>query len=182
MQGPHTLRSRSLLLVAVVLIVSGSATALAFGWQSGVRPVKTLSVHDANGRLVGQVLETRDGAAVVAVQVGAGQAFLVLGRNQIEDIPVGNTIPQRVVFESEDCTGEPYAEAFTDENNLFPVVIKTGSKLYSLSGSGQTVQVRSVLETDGLCGQLEFETFASPTEQLADLASEFQPPFTVRAR
>jgi hypothetical protein len=172
---------RALLIGVVVLLLSASA-ALAF--SSGVEGVKSLAVYDADGRLVGDVLQMNGAQPVVAVRVGGTQAFLVVNREGFMHESAANTFPTQLVFESGDCTGPPFATAFSDPTDLIAVVVINGTKLYSPGpiSSGQTLDVRSVLHADGLCEQAEFEGLFPPTELLVDLALEFQSPFRLQVK
>lgn len=165
----------------MLLLLSASA---ALALSSRVEPAKSLAVHDANGRLIGDVLETAGGHAVVVVRVDETQAFLVVSREGFVHESAANTFPNQLVFESGDCTGPPFATAFSDPTDLIAVVLINGTKLYSPGpfSSAQTIEVRSVLHPDGLCEEAEFDGMFPPAELLVDLAVEFQPPFSLQVK
>jgi len=177
MRRLSTPRVRMFLIGAIVLLLTASA---AVALDSRLRAVKRIGVYDANDRFVGEVIDVAGGSVTVAVRLGETPIFLYLLGHQFDG--AGNTVKQRLVFESDDCTGLPFAEAFSDPTDLIPVVVLNGTKLYSPAtiSEARTIQVQSVLETDGLCTPLSFESQVAQLTQLADLAAEFTPPFTTR--
>ena len=175
MQRLGTRRVRALMIVVVVLLLSASA---ALALSSRVQPGKSLAVHDASGRLVGQVVDLEGNGAVVVVEIGELPVALRVNRSQFG--PAGFTVSGGLYFESADCTGPGFLAVFPDPDHLFPVVSLTGTRIYSLVGPEQTVQARSTLLPEDVCEQVEFDIGAQAANLLADLALEFQPPFSLR--
>lgn len=171
-------RSRVLLVGAALLILSSSAVAWAL--SARVEPVKQLTVHDANGRLLGRVIQVENGGAVVAIQVGETPVALTALKSVLTTTQ--NTVGTQVFFESDDCTGRPLLPEVPEEVALFPKVVLNNSRLYLVVGAEEIADVRSFMTFEGVCVQEEFSAQAWEGEFLVDLAQEFQPPFTMSVK
>ena len=171
---------RVALVGAVLLALSSSAVAWALSAGSGVSPTKSLTVHDANGRLVGQVVDVTVGPVVV-LDVEGTPVSLSVHRDGFGNI--GNTSADALLFASTDCSGEALTLSPPDAGSLLPPVLLNQNRIYAPTGSEQIVQIQSLLLSDGTCRQEDFGTtsvFAA--EQLADLGAVFTPPFTLRVK
>jgi hypothetical protein len=182
MQKLLTARVRIVIATALSLVLGGSAGAFALHGRSDVRPLKDMTVFDGEGRLVGHVHDLEGLSALVRLQIDGYLATVLVGTTGFEDATADTTRPQRLLFESPDCSGNPLLDGTADPAAMIPFVFKNGSRLYVHTGPDRTVQVLSVLETDGFCSELEFESQVTAARLLVDLAEEFEPPFQVRIR
>ena len=183
-------RRLSALTAALVLVAGGSLTLIAGagGASAPPRVVGTdgLAVYDSRGKLVGAVFDLQGTQPTVALKVGGGIATFTVDPNLLA--ATGNTHGAQLLYESADCTGQPFAPfgpgALTGAGGILgaPLVLN-GTKLYEPSGEERELIVNSALNQEGVfCEQITFSHTDVPLQEVVDLATVFRPPFSVRAR
>ena len=111
------------------------------------RLVQSLSVFDANGKRVGNVLGFFGANAIIAFRVDGEVVILGLNHAIFESV---NQFAERrsdLYFESANCTGTPFSPAGSPNPALAPFHILDGTKLYAFDGPPRTIIVRSLGST-----------------------------------
>ncbi len=191
------------LMVGVAVLVS-FATSVAYG-QARLQPVERLTIFDAGGRVVGNIVGfsdfgggfpffgpfTGDPAGpfnfagkppvfqpLVAFRVDS--ILLVLGVERRRFLGSEN----QLVFESADCSGTPF---FDTEVSMVPRTAVRNHTVYvpDPNSGHRLITVRSFLfdlNADPFCEQLPepFSQDGIPAQSVIDLSTQFTPPFTVR--
>ena len=160
--------------------------------QDALQPVQGLTVFDAKGKRVGNVLGfTLDtggfwgGAATVALRVGGELVILYVTPDGFTGSEHGFTKNMNpLYFESSGCTGAASMNPQTVNPALAPPHILHGTKLYAFDGPPRTVIVGSLGYSDirdNPCQPVNpHEILAQPLRFLIDLGTQFQPPFTMK--
>jgi hypothetical protein len=177
-----SLRYRLIVPLALLLALTTSSLVVWSADQK-VRPVREITVVDARGRIVGALYEPT--IPTVVVRVGELPVALQASRHFLG--PIGHTFGSDLSFESADCTGQTFGQnvfGSASPNDLFPIVAMNNTSLFRASGETRTVIVRSFIgfsDTPPPCVEVEpTPADLMPYALLADLASEFQPPFSLR--
>ena len=182
-------KSKQGFCVAVFLAVIGCSFARqqVRAEEKDINPlqtIQTLTVFDANGKRVGNVITLFGTYASVAFRIRGEIVVLGVSSVQFEGT---NGLAERnssLTFESANCTGMPfYPRSNPFPPGLAPFHILDGSKLYTVDGPPRTAIIRSTGSTSfpGVCGPIgSFQATQLPLRFLIDLATQFQPPFTLK--
>jgi len=181
-------------VLSLLLICSAAghkADAQNKGNQNAIQPVQSLTVFDANGKRVGNVLgfyvenssAFRGGDATVALRVGGELVILYVKPDRFTGKEHGFTQESTsLYFASSNCTGPAYT--VTHIVTPFPTLVGPhvlhGTKLYALDGPPKSIILGSIGSISS-CDPVPFvETIKQPLRFLTDLADQFQPPFTLK--
>jgi len=138
-----------------------------------VRGVAALSVHDANGSVVGLVINADDVPLTVARRVDGRAMKLEVAAAGFID----TTCPQ-FCYATPDCTGTPYREA---SDALLPFVSVCGGTAYYPTGDPTTMSMLACQITGGPCvaqpGPTDMNVTTVATFETASLG--LVPPFRV---
>lgn len=168
----------ALLLTALILGATLFRPSKA-GAQLGLQPAEQLSIFDGQGKRVGNVIGLTPFLPLVGFKVAGIMVVLSVDSMRFSAAGgAGGTAEIGLLFQSADCPGTPFSEAL-GTIGPFPFVLLNGSKLYTLSGSPETIFVNSSF-SGSTCAPLQGETIAAPVRFVADLSAQFQPPFRVR--
>src|SRR5262245_4809039 len=130
MRALGALRSRVIFVGTAALLLSGVVAALALSAASTARPVKSLEVRDANGRLVGPVdhVDAGGSATIVVIQVRGLPVPLAIERARLNGF--GRTVQETLMFESTDCTGQPFITSPPIPNEFFPHAVLNTMRIW----------------------------------------------------
>lgn len=182
---PNVIRQRTFTVLAVLAILVAS-TAAAFSAESRPKPVSAMTVVDAAGRVVGDVIGLNGNRPFAAMRVGTVPIIVDVFTTELG--ASGNTQAVDIHFLSTDCTGQAYIFDMGDPSDVLPRMAMAGQRVYQPSGPGGVVVVRSYLNSGDLtcvtaaeAGYPDgFESQDQPATLLVDLAAEFTPPFRIR--
>ncbi len=172
-------------LLLVVNLASSFLPATAFAGE--LHSVQRLVVVDANGKLVGEVIDTLFGYNPLLAFRQEGKLFMVALTPDsapffgITGTGIGNGA---FYFESTDCSGAPLM--YRTPDFVLPTVVNPpGMTVYvpDTSVIPQDVNFNSVLGEVGggaTCGTFSGTLSLVPAVPVVDLGSLFTPPFSVR--
>ncbi len=168
-----------ILLVVIVLCSFLPATAFAGELHS----VQRLEVVDANGKLVGEVIDFFFEEHPLVAFKKEGKLFMVAVSPSAQTF-FGYGAGGALYYESTDCSGAPFVYPFPFL--ILPTVVNPpGMTVYvpDTSATPQEVNFNSLLHevaSGGTCDTVSSTDFLVPAVPLVDLASVFTPPFSVR--
>jgi hypothetical protein len=156
-------------LLAVALLAPAAAADTLFY-------ADRLTVHDANGRMVGSAWPASGGMNVIIVEFRRGSTPVIVG------VRPDGFIRGFLRFPNAGCTGQPLVDAFWGELYRYTAVVGPRSTVYVQSGAVRMWTKRSTLTADGRCNDHEpsRDLAAAVTAIGVNLADEFMPPFTTR--
>jgi hypothetical protein len=169
------MRSRIRTPIALMSLVS------LLGGSLGLVPAlaQPLEIVDANGSKIGSDVIGADEAGFVRVAFNLdGRVFtlLVTQNDVVSDL--------RLIFASSDCTGNPFLLDTSPSLVTPTAVVPPGNTVYLpvLNSSSQSITVGSLMSSDGTCEAIPepFELPVFPAQGIADLNTQFIPPFRVQ--
>ena len=172
----------SMLIVLTVLLASSFTgfTAFAAGKDS-VEPVQSVAVVDGNGKSVGGGLGL-EGFSIATVVFGVNGEMVLVRVNHDRIGNVADDQPQ-LIFESANCVGPAFSPNPIPAPSLAPNHLLSNTLVYAYDPPTTTI-IRSVNKANNGVNNCQtvgpFQATATPLRLLIDLATQFQPPFTMR--
>jgi hypothetical protein len=162
-------------IVLVGLFVVGGASVTS---AQELELVSRLTVVDANGALVGEVISVNESGneAVVAFRKGIIFAVKVNHERFRTDANV------EVHYESADCTGPVFIRDLRRGVRLFPAVAAIDNVIYVAPNGRATTRITSNSESleDGTCVDGGYSGPAVRVSPLEDMNTRYTPPFRLR--
>lgn len=166
----------ALLLIASSIVVWSADTDV----KAGINP----TLVDSRNRTVGTVIDVAGGSVTALIDFGGSP--IAVNTNGGILAGAGNVASTNLLFESADCTGQPFGNqsASQDPTEIMRLFFIVGTRLYTSAGEMRAVEFNSVMNQDGtFCEQDQGTQDGAPVQATGlDLAVEFQPPFRIRFR
>lgn len=178
-----SLRARVVITLGALTLVLGSAV-VAISADTRPRGVIGYAVVDARGKFVGNVLDQFGGAGLnPSVMLRVGTTPVVVSVSRVAFGETYTTLFSPLLYESDNCSGQAFegrGGMTNDPDALIPTVLLSGTRLFVVTGTPREIDGGSLLDELGQCQPWDYVQLASPIQELADLATEFQAPYSLR--